>query len=295
MDRAPPVEESSPLHKFELLIPKEIPGSETPLVKLPEQRTERGGAVARFFPKLPPLPEEPTPLPGPNGRPYSLADLQRLAAANSPTLRQAAADVATARGQLIQAGLYPNPTIGYEAGPNANNTATGTQGFFVDQIVKTGGKLKIQSAAQQMNYRNAELALRRARFDLATTIRGDYYSLLVAKETVRVNKALANFTDEIFRLQADLLGGGFTASHEPAGLRSQAFLVRLSYKQAIVNYVYAWKQLVADMGLKQLPLSAVEGQVDRLIPYYDFDAALAHVLRNHTDVLTARNSVDGAL
>ena len=159
VDRAPPVEESSPLHKFELLIPKEIPGSETPLVKLPEQRTERGGAVARFFPKLPPLPEEPTPLPGPNGRPYSLADLQRLAAANSPTLRQAAADVATARGQLIQAGLYPNPTIGYEAGPNANNTATGTQGFFVDQIVKTGGKLKIQSAAQQMNYRNAELAL----------------------------------------------------------------------------------------------------------------------------------------
>ena len=71
--------------------------------------------------------------------------------------------------------------------------------------------------------------------------------------------------------------------------------MRLSYKQAIVNYVYAWKQLVADMGLKQLPLSAVEGQVDRLIPYYDFDAALAHVLRNHTDVLTARNSVDGVL
>ncbi len=79
----------------------------------------------------------------------------------------------------------------------------------------------------------------------------DYYNLLVARETVRVNKALAHFTDEIFRLQADLLAGGFAGSHEPAALRSQAFLIRLAYKQAIANYMYAWKQLVADMGVRQ--------------------------------------------
>ena len=48
------------------------------------------------------------------------------------------------------------------------------------------------------------------------------------------------------------------------------------------------------MGLKQLPLSNVEGQVDRLIPYYDYDAVLAHVLRNHTDVITARMTLEGA-
>ena len=162
-------------------------------------------------------------------------------------------------------------------------------------MIKTGGKLTLAGAAELMNLRNAELALKRARSDLATTIRGDYYTLLVAKETVRVNKALAHFTDEIFRLQADLLGGGFAASHEPAALRSQAFLVRLGYQQAIANYIYAWKQLVADMGLKQLPLSAVEGEVDRLIPYYDYDEVLAHVLHNHTDVLTARaTSIKGA-
>jgi cobalt-zinc-cadmium efflux system outer membrane protein len=294
IDRAPPGQAGSPLHKFELMIPKEVPGAETPLVKLPGERAERGKAVARLFPPLPPLPEEPVPLPGPDGPPYTLADLQRLAAANSPVLRQAASDVEAARGLMIQAGLYPNPTVGYVTAPNANNTASTTLGFFVDQVIKTGGKLKIQTAVALMNFLNAELALKRARFDLATTIRSDYFQLLVAKETVRVNKALAHFTDEIFRLQADLLEGGFAASHEPAALQSQAFVVRLGYKQAIANYIYSWKQLVADMGLKQLPLSAVEGQVDRLIPYYDYDAVLAHVLRNHTDVLTARNTLQGA-
>jgi cobalt-zinc-cadmium efflux system outer membrane protein len=282
------------LQKFELRIPPEVPGAETPLVRLPGERAAREAAAARIYPPLPPLPEEPVPLPGPNGRAYTLADLQRIAAENSPALRQAASDVEAARGLLIQAGTYPNPMIGYEVGPNNNNTATGTYAYFFDQVIKTGGKLTLGAASAQMGLENAVLALKRARSDLATSVRMNYYNVVVARETVRVNKALSRYTDEIYRLQADMMAGGFAASHEPAALRSQAFLIRLGYRQAIASYVYAWKQLVAAMGLRQLPLSAVEGQVDRLIPYYDYDAVLAHVLRNHTDVLTARNTLRGS-
>ena len=280
--------------KFELTIPKAVPGSEAPLVTLPADRAERPAAVARLFPELPPLPEEPVPQPGPEGHPYTLADFQRLAAANNPLLRQAASDVEAARGLMVQAGLYPNPTVGYESAPNANNTGSTTQGVFIDQVIKTGGKLTIAVAGARMALIAAELALKQARFSLATTIRSDFYTLLVAQETVRVNRGLAHFTDEIFRLQADLLGGGFAASHEPTALRSQAFIVRLAYKQSIANFIYAWKELVADMGLRQLPLSAVAGQVDRLIPYYDYDEVLAYVLHNHTNILSARANLDGA-
>ena len=294
IERADPGLAASQPGKFELTIPKAVPGSEAPLVTLPADRAERPAAVARLFPALPPLPEEPVPQPGPDGRPYTLADFQRLAAANNPGLRQAASDVEAARGLMIQAGLYPNPTIGYETNPDNNNTGSGVQGGFIDQVIKTGGKLTIAVAGARMALVAAELALKQTRYALATTIRGDFYTLLVAQETVRVNRGLAHFTDEIFRLQADLLGGGFAASHEPTALRSQAFIVRLAYKQSIANYIYAWKQLVADMGLRQLPLSAVSGQVDRLIPYYDYDEVLAYVLKNHTNILTARANLDQA-
>jgi outer membrane protein, heavy metal efflux system len=293
-DTARPAQTPPALSMFELTIPPEIPGSEMPLVRLPADRAKRPEAVAALFPELPPLSDEPAPLPGPDGRPYTLADLQRIAAANNPALRQAASDIEAARGLMIQAGLYPNPTLSYGISPNANNTASTTQGIFIDQVIKTGGKLKLGQAAALTNLRAAELAFKRARSDLATTIRGDYYTLLVAKETLRVNKGLVRFTDEIFKLQADLLAGGFAAPHEPAALRSQAFTVRLAYRQSIASYIYAWKELVADLGLKQLPLSQVEGQVDRLIPYYDYDAVLARVLRNHTDVITARYNLEGA-
>jgi cobalt-zinc-cadmium efflux system outer membrane protein len=284
----------SPLRKFDLKIPSEVPGSETPGVTLSRDRAERERSISRLYPQLPPLAEEPVARPGPTGRPYTLEDLQRLAAANSPVLRQAAADVEHARGILQQARTYANPTMGISTNPNANNTSSGTYGAFVDQVITTGGKLKLAAAAAETGLRTAELALTRARSDLATRVRTAYYNLLVTRETVRVNKALAHFTDEVYRLQVDLLAVGVAASHEPAALRSQVFVVRLAYKQAINDYVYAWKQIVSAVGLPQLPFSAVEGQVDRLIPYYDYDILLTHVLRNHTDVFTARYNVAGA-
>ncbi len=81
------------------------------------------------------------------------------------------------------------------------------------------------------------------------------------------------------------------APYEPASLRAQAYMTRLAYKQAIFSYMYDWKALVATIGLQQLPLSAVAGRVDRFIPFYDYDTVLAHALKNHTDILTARNGV----
>jgi cobalt-zinc-cadmium efflux system outer membrane protein len=282
------------LKKYKLEIPKEVPGGEAPLIQIPDEAAARQKYIDQLYPGLPPLPVEPAVQLGPNGHPYTLADFQALAVANSPTLRQAISDVDAARGNLIAARAYPNPTVGIENGPNNNNTGTGTYGVFVDQVIKTGGKLKLASAAAEMDLHNAQLALKRARSDLATQVRTAYYALVVARETVRVNRALAAFTDDVFRLQADLLRAKQVSPSDPAPLRAQAATIRLAYKQAIVNYGFAWQQLVATLGLPQLPLTEIEGRVDRLIPYYDYDVVRAYVLSHHTDVLTARNGLQKA-
>ncbi len=280
--------------RLDLNIPPEIPGSEARRLELPREPAARQQAIERLFPDLPPLPAEPRSLPGPNGWPYTLADLQRIAAVNSPQLRQAAADVEAARGNMMQANAYPNPTLSYQFTPSNNGSTPGCDGFGIDQTIKTGGKLGLQKAAAEMDLHNAELALRRARSDLATQVRNAYFAVLVAKETVRVDRALAHFTDEVYRLQARLLAGGFAAPYEPAALRAQAYSARLAYKQAIQTYIYSWKQLVAAINVRQLPLTEVAGRVDSAIPYYDYDAILAYVLRNHSDVLTAANGIDKA-
>lgn len=280
--------------KGRLKIPDALPGAEAALIDLPKDKADRKNAIAQLYPELPPLPTPPAALPGPEGHPYTLSELQQIAAEASPVLRQAASDVEAARGNLIQASAYPNPTVGLEVDPSNDGSSPGVQGGFVDQVIKTGGKIKLQAAAAEQDLKSAELALRRARSDLATQVRNAYFAVLVARETVRVNVTLASFTDEVYRLQADLLLHGFAAPYEPAALRAQAYTARLGLKQSIATYIYSWKQLVATIGLHQLPLSEVAGRVDQAIPCYDYDAALDHVLRTHTDVLTTQFSIDKA-
>jgi hypothetical protein len=52
-------------------------------------------------------------------------------------------------------------------------------------------------------------------------------------------------TDDVYRIQATLLERGIASPSEPAALRAQAYAARLSNRQAIQTYLYAWKQLLA--------------------------------------------------
>ncbi len=76
-----------------------------------------------------PAAPEPVPL-GPQAPLQSLTldDLQSMALANNPTLAQAAARVQAARGRWVQAGLHPNPKIGYMADDIGAMDTAGKQG-----------------------------------------------------------------------------------------------------------------------------------------------------------------------
>ncbi len=292
LDAAAPPQSSGRNDHLDLNIPPEIPGSEAPRISLPKEQAQKQLQIDRLYPPLPPLPAEPQPLAGPNGRPYTLADFQQIAAANSPALRQAASDVEAAKGALITADAYPNPTVSYNFTPSNDGSTPSADGLGVTQTIRSGGKQGLARAAAEMAVHNAELALKRARSDLSTRVRNAYFAVLVGKESVRVNRALAHFTDEVYRLQAQLLLAGQAAAYEPAGLRAQAFSARLAYTQAIQNYIYNWKQLVATINVRQMPLTEVGGRINSFIPLYDYDTLLAYVLRNHTDMLTALDGVE---
>ncbi len=290
----PPANHQPTERHIDLNIPPEIPGSEARRIELSKDPATKQREIERLYPPLPPLVAEPIPLAGPGSKPFTLSDFQHIAAVNSPQLKQAAADVEAARGNMLQANAYPNPTVSYSFAPSSDGTTPSTDGVGIDQTIKTAGKLRLATASAEMALHSAELALKRARSDLSTQVRNAYFAVLVAKETVRVDRALAHFTDEVYRLQERLLAGGFAAPYEPATLRAQAFTARLAYVQSIQTYYYSWKQLVATANVRQLPLSEVAGRVDSAIPYYDYDAILAYVLRNHTDVLTARCGIEAA-
>jgi cobalt-zinc-cadmium efflux system outer membrane protein len=275
-----------------LRIPPELPGANAPEVAFPplkpENEAERNRIIDEQFPPLPELGPDPQPVPAPNGQPLTLSALQHLALTNSPLIRQAAADVHAAEGAARQAGAYPNPTVGYEADTAGSGATAGFQGFFFDQNIRTAGKLKLSQAMAVMDLETSKVALRRAQTDLESSVRNAYFAVLVAQENMRVSSALARVTDQAYRIHLLQFRGGFAAYYEPMQLRVYAFQARGALVQARNAYLAVWKTLAAALGLPGMPPAELAGSVDMAVPAYDWDRALACVLRAHTAVLTAR-------
>src|SRR5262249_1942157 len=231
--------------------------------------------------------------PGPEGKPLTLADLQSLATANNPSIKNAVAAVEAARGAAIQAGAYPNPTVAWEA-DTVGTSGPGYQAPYVHQVIKGANDTRLRKAAATMDLRNAELALRRAQYDLATQVRSNYFAVLVARENAKVSRALAQFAERIYRVQVDLLLGAEAAAYEPMQMRPLVLQARFNLIQATNQFQASWKQLAAALGLPGMPPTELAGRVDLPIPVYSYDEVLTQMLNRHTDVLTARNSLQKA-
>jgi cobalt-zinc-cadmium efflux system outer membrane protein len=276
-----------------LELPADLIGADAPPFVYPRGATEEEKKEYRskFFPPLPPLGPEFEPAAGPNGNPLSLSDLQRLARANNPDLARAVANVRAAEGAAIQAGLHPNPIFGYSADTIGTGHTAGYQGVFFEQLIKTAGKLELARQVAGVDVANARLALRLAENDVATRVRSAYFAVLVARENARVNRALAQFTEDVYKVGLDLLTASFAAPYEPMQLRALVYQARNAHVQARNSYQTAWRQLASAVGLPGLPPTQLAGRVDTALPVFKFEEVRDLVLGRHAEVLAAQNAI----
>jgi cobalt-zinc-cadmium efflux system outer membrane protein len=300
----PPASSSTPADMDktpgQLTVPDDLlPGGKVPDIKIPplpnekdpkrrEKQEARRQALARLFPPLPEVGEDLPDPPGPEGRPLTLSDLQKLALTNSPLIRQAAARVKEAQGAAVQAGLPPNPLIGYEGDTIGTSGGPGYQGGFIEQKVVVSNKLQLARAVAAMDLHNAELALFKAQTDLATKVRSGYFAVLVAIESVRLNRALVRFTGTVYQTHVNqVLRAGLAAPSEPMYLRALATQSRALLVQARNRRTAAWKELASTLGLPGMPPTQLAGRIDVPVPVFDHKTVLTQMLLHHSDVRTA--------
>jgi cobalt-zinc-cadmium efflux system outer membrane protein len=274
-------------------IPPELPGANAAPIRstLGMTAQQRKEYYDQLYGTMAPVGPNPRPQPGPGGQPLTLADLQQMALAYNPAVRSAGAAVEAAKGAAIQAGAYPNPTFGYEGDTIGTASTPGYQGVFFDQTIKTANKLKLAQASAVMDLLNAQLAFKKAQADTMAAVRGGYFAVLVAWETVRVNQALVTFTEESFDIQKGQLLAGVPAPYEPMQLRALAWQARAALVQARAAYLAAWKQLTVAVGRTDMPLTELAGRVDVAVPRFEYGDVLRRVLATHTDLRTAYNDI----
>jgi len=273
-------------------IPAGLPGAKDPPVTLPPlddaNPGKRKAALEKLYAPLPELAADYEPPLGPDGKPYTLADLQKIAMTNSPKIKQAYAAVAAARGAAVQAGLHPNPEIGYEGDTMRTNNSAGYQGGYIQQTIVTAAKLPMARQVALMELRITELTLRKTETEVAREVRNGFFAVQVARQNILVSQALAKLAAEVYGVIIDQVKkGGFAAPYEPFQIRVLALQAYAQVVQAKNRYVSAWKQLAAGMGVPGLPVAQLAGDINIPIPIYNYEECIKRVTLLHTNVGSA--------
>src|SRR5262249_18698015 len=139
----------------------------------------------------------------------SLADLERMALQSNPTLAQATAKIEAARGKAIQAGLYPNPTVGYQSEQiGIAGTAGELQGALIQQEIVTAGKLRLSRAKYEQEVVQGEIQALAQQYRVLNGVRLHYWEVRVAQQLVEVRRNLLQITEEAARTTKELVNVG---------------------------------------------------------------------------------------
>ena len=234
----------------------------------------------------------PAPMPAPPipDRPLTLDDLEQLARAHNPILVRDQARIESARGQALQAGLYPNPRFDTN-NPEviAGSNSTYNVGFMQEIVVK--GKLRLDAAAAEEAVRQAELSFQQNRLDLLTNVRRQYYTVLGDRRQVEVLTELARIVREAAETGKKLEKAQETSKIDTLLLQVDAQQVAASLRQAELNYATDRKQLAAIVGVPAMERAEVVGDLAAHRPNFDEELLRRYAVTGSTLVRVAEAEI----
>ena len=120
---------------------------------------------------------------------FTLAQLESIALQSNPTLVQDQAQVDASLGKSLQAGLMPNPVLGYVSEQIGAGGGPGeTQGGFIEQEIDRGGKLRLSRAKYRQEAVQAEMQVEAQRLRIMNGVRIKYFEVLAAQQHIDVER-----------------------------------------------------------------------------------------------------------
>ncbi len=225
---------------------------------------------------------------------FTLAQLEGLAFQHNPTLVTAAARMQAACGKQLQAGLYPNPIVGYHATEVGNLGTAGQQGGFVLQRFITGGKLQLDQAIAGKEFDEAHFRFHAQERRVLSDVRVRFYTALVAQRRVDLTEELARIGDELVQATQKQLANRIGTENDllQAEIRADESYILLD--NARNQHIEAWRRLAAVVGKTNMLMAPVSGDLDSDLPNYDWESCYATVLNDHPELQAARAHIDRA-
>ena len=224
----------------------------------------------------------------------TLARLEQLALENNPTARAAQAAINAARGRARQAGAWPNPVAGYtgeEITTRGSLDPRGEHGFFVEQTIPLGGKLRLNRSVFERVADEATARAELQRQRIVSSVRALFYEVLTTERRIEVHERLAALGSEATGVTAQLFNVG--AADRPDFLESEIETRRVQLElNAARNQLFALRQqLAAVVGVPDAATQALAGSIDQVIPELERDATLQALIERSPQIQAARAAI----
>ena len=226
--------------------------------------------------------------------PLTLARLEQLALENNPTVRAARAAIEAARGRARQAGAWPNPIAGYtgeEITTRGSVDPRGEHGFFVEQTIPLGGKLRLSRSVFERAADEATVRAELQRQRIVSSVRALFYQVLTSERRIEVHERLAALGSEATGVTAQLFNVG--AADRPDFLESEIETRRVQLElNAARNQMFALRQqLAAVVGVPDAATRPLAGSIDEVIPELERDTTLQALIERSPQVQAARAAI----
>ena len=241
-------------------------------------------------------PNAQTPQNPPSGPAMTLSDVERMAAQNNPTLAQAEAAIRAAQGRKRQAGLFPNPTVGYQGDEFAFRAFSDKSEhfFFVEQTIPLGGKLSKSQRIFEKEVSQAETEATAQKQRVLNTVRMLYYEALGAQQRVDLRGELARLAREAVKTTSELQNVGQADRPDYLESEIEAQQVELDLVSAENDRDQVWRLLAAVMGMPEMKAARLAGDLEMGIPALDQEVLMATLLAGSPEMKSTRAEVERA-
>jgi outer membrane protein TolC len=184
----------------------------------------------------------------------SLQSLEQIALERNPTLVQAGAQVRISRGKAVQAGLHPNPEIGYVADQiGTAGTAGELHGMFFEQEIVTGRKLQLSRAKFMQEARQAELQVMAQQYRVLYSVRVAYYNALARQQRLKLRRQLQDNSNEASKTVQELVNVGQANRSDLLQAEVALERARANLQISESRYRSSWEELAAIIGMPEMP------------------------------------------
>jgi cobalt-zinc-cadmium efflux system outer membrane protein len=226
-----------------------------------------------------------------NRAPMGVDDFISMAEKSNPTLDQVRSFVRRSDQQGRQAGMWPNPSIGYSGDHIRGGVyGGGEQGAYLQQEIVLGGKLGLRRNIYKQEAQVNQIGVDEQTYRVRDSVQQAFYRALTSQALVVVRQRLLKVAADAVETAHQLANVGQADAPDVLQAEVESEQAKVDYVHAQREYLQDFHMLAAVAGAQNLAVNPLKGDLEHP-PAIDTDAQITNIMAHSPAMKRAEQQV----